>query len=405
MGQILTVHINKMFPGNDPIAAEQLPAGLSTAFFGHNPLFMSLIIPGTADDTGKRLLAMQAGDMKSVRRAQILYRAWLAFYRGKFTKAEDGAVYLFQNIKDGEIALEIERDDGAFHACSQKLGAAFLLCNLARHGRRQNLVDKAVIFMGRLRGYRFRLAQTAEILLALYEMSVGILSDVPEWIRTGDYGVSRVEDHLVFNENSVHPENLYTAVCATAEYAIHTGDFHSSLALINTAERVYGLKGFLIGDVQLAMYRAMNYEAIGFFEAAQACLEKVLQMIEPDALWQIISVICTMLERLYITMKEEATEVSSSCVDITEGIIARFKDIRRKDKEQRECKQLTYHELEVLRLVVKRFNTARIAKALNTEQTIVRHHKKSAFLKLGIESDAEAAELLQKYEVSMASMI
>ena len=405
MGQILTVQISNIFPGNDPNAENRFPVTSTAAFFGHNPLLMSLSMPGTADETGKRLLAMRTGDTKAMRRAQILYRAWLSFYRGKYAKAEEGAVYLFQNIEDGEIALEMEEQTDSSHAGSQKLGASFLICCLAQHGLKQRLIHEAVLFLGRMKSHHTRLSQAAEILLALYEMSVGVLSGVPAWIRTGDFGVTRVEDHLVFGENSVHPENLYTAVCAAVEYAIHTKDFHSSLALINTAEKVYGLKGSLIGDVHLAVYRAVNYEAIGFMEAAQSCLEKIQEMIEPDALWQMISVTCALLERLFSTSEAPKSASSSTCADLTRGVIARFGDIRKKNKEQMECEHLTYHELEVVRLVAKRYNTAKIAKALRTEPTIVRHHKKTAFMKLGVESEAEVAEVLQKYEVSMASMV
>lgn len=387
-------------------SAKAFLAGLPvTLFLGENPLASSLIFPGTADKTKKRLAGMvYQKDPGAVHRAEKLYDAWISFYRGETDRAHLLAVQIFEDIGKIETKMPPLEHTDEMPAYAQKLGAAYLICSLARYGMPGHHTDAAVTYMKALKESGLHIAQAAEIDLAMYEMSIGIMSDIPAWIREGEFGVGRMGDSLLFGDDGVYPENIYAAVLSAVQYKNYHGDYMKSLALIDTAEKVYGMGHVIIGDIYFALYRALNCKALGFPDETDASLKRAIQLAQKDGLWQIISQFYFSFdERLPRIMQETDPDGYARCKMLSDGLIDRIKKSHEEEKEKRGYRKLSSQELEVIRLAAAGRKNKEIAKELHIEVVTVKYHRQNARNKLGISAQADTSEIkeaLERYEVS-----
>ena len=388
-------------------SAKTFLAGLpAEVFIGENPLSSSLVFPGTADKTKKRFSTLQyKHDRRAVQRAEKLYDAWLSFYRGDIGTAKELAYHIFENIGANETKLT---QDGlkTKPAYAQKLGAAYLICCLSRYriSGSGHHTDAAVAYMNALKESGLHIAQAAEIDLAMHEMSIGIMSDIPAWIREGEFGVVRVGDRLVFSEDGVYPENIYAAVLSAVQYKNYHGDYKRSLTLIDTAEKVYGMGHVVIGDIYFALYRALNCKALGFPDESYAALKRAVKLAQKDGLWQIISQFSSSFdEELSRILKDTDMEGYERCRMLSEGFIERIKLFHEEEKDKRGYRKLSPQELEVIRLAAAGRKNKEIAEELHIEVVTVKYHRQNARNKLGISAQADTSEIkeaLERYEVS-----
>ena len=381
--------------------AKALLAGFPVSvFLGENPVSSTLIIPGTADKTGKRLSTLKyPDDRKAVRRACMLYDAWLSFYRGALGTSQETAQRLFEEIGKNETGFSVTGKAEEPPAYAQKLGAAYLICSLARYGAARHLTDAALAYMKELKNSGLRTAQAAEIDLAMYEMSVGIMFDVPTWIIDGDLGVGRVGDKLLFSDDGVYPENIYAAMIAAIQYKNYHGEYLKSLALIDMAENSFSMRSVVIGDVYFSMYRALNEEALGFYDEADKHLKQAVKLVKKDALWQIISQFAASFgERLYGILEETDAVGTARCKELSEGFFDRVKDSHMEEKELRSFRELSNQERLVLQLSEKHRKISEIAAEMHIEPVTVNYHKTNALEKLGIGSRDDIGEALKRHE-------
>ena len=365
---------------------------IETAVHAYNPLAALLTVPGSADAVGAQLRRDSGTkDMTLRSRAVMLYDAWLSFFRGETDKASETAVGLFSDIGDDERV----------HALVQKEGVSYLICCLARYDMSGYHVGSAVSFLKSLKEGEDALSKTAETDLAMYEMSVGIMSDIPEWIRKGDLGVCCVEDRLHFCGSDVFEDNIYPGMLAAIQYANYTGNHRASLMLIDTAEKIFCMRGLVITDIYLTLYRAVNYEAMGFSEQADESLKKVVALIAPDKLWQIVSEFVPFFDDRLMTFVKEADEKGARvCARLSEGFYERVRKLHAEEKKARSYMPLTPKELDVMRLVAMNYRIADIAKKMNVETVTVNFHKKNACRKLGIDMRGDVKEALRRHEIS-----
>ena len=267
-------------------------------------------------------------------------------------------------------------------------------------------IDEAATFMKELAASELRIAQAASINLAMHEMSLGVMSDVPLWVRAADFGVARAGNSLLFNEGGVYPENLYAAVTAAAQYANYRGNYLESLNIVDAAEQVLGVRGYLIGDAYFALYRALNCEALGFPDEADAYLQRALHLVQPDGFWQIVSQFDSAFEGRLVRMAENLDARGGlRCKELAEGFIDRVQASHEEEKELRGHQKLTSQELAVMQLLAQGKKGTEVAEELFIEPVTVKFHKKNAVCKLGIHATANIAEIqaaLERYEISAA---
>ena len=388
--------------------AKALLAGFPVnVFLGENPVSSTLIIPGYADKTRGRLSAMKyPGDTRALRRAQTLYDAWLSFYRGDIEHAKETAVRLFEDIGDHETKIPEKREVKETPAYLQKLGAAYLICCLARYGIPRFRTDAATAYMRDLKESSLHCAQAAAIDLVMHEMSIGIMSDIPGWIKDGEFGVGRVGDKLLFSEDGVYPENIYAAVLAAVQYRNYHGEYMKSLALIDTAEKVYGMRSVIIGDFYFALYRALNLDALGFPDEADTCLRRAVQLVKKDALWLLIAEFIDAFHgRLQSVIEEEAPEGAERCADISSGFFDRIRRSHDDEKSRRGYKKLTDQEILVIQMLSEGRRGTDVANELCIEPRTVKYHKTHATEKLGIPTDASPRELKTALEHYITSAV
>ena len=345
-------------------------------------------------------------DTRALRRAESLYDAWLSFYRGDIAHAHETAVRLFEDIGNQETKIPGKSEAKEAPAYLQKLGAAYLICCLARYGIPRFRTDAATAYMRELKESSLHCAQAAAIDLVMHEMSIGIMSDIPGWIKDGEFGVVRVGDRLVFSEEGVCPENIYAAVLAAVQYQNYHGDYMKSLSLIDTAEKVYGMRSVIIGDVYFAIYRALNLDALGFKDEADIQLRRAVQLVKKDALWLVIAeFIGAFHGRLRTIIEEEAPEGAERCSDISTGFFDRIRRSHDDEKNRRGYKKLTDQEVLVIQMLSEGRRGADVACELCIEPRTVKYHKTHATEKLGIPTDASPKELKEALEHYITSAV
>ncbi len=402
-------------------------------YLGENPVSSTLLAPGTANATQKKLARMKnSQDVRAIRRAKVLYDAWLSFYRGNIAAAQEEAIHLFEDIAENETVLSAKRgpvdkpsagspavpveapsameaaasfdDPPEAPALFQKLGAAYLICCLARYGMKRYYIDSAVAYMRRLKEGPSRSAQAASIDLAMYEMSIGIMSDVPAWVKEADFGVGRVGSKLLFGEGSVHPDNLYAAVLAAVQYKNYQGEYLKSLMLVDVAEKVLGMQSVVVGDAYFALYRALNQEALGYSDEADAELQRAVELVRRDGLWQIMGEFSGGFGGRLLSIVEEADgEGAAICRRISEGFFERVIQSHEDEKGRRGHKVLTAQELAVMRLVAAGLKNAEIAEELHIGAETVKFHKRNASQKLGTRPRATTAEIKEALDRNQIS--
>ncbi|MBR0091261.1 MAG: helix-turn-helix transcriptional regulator [Lachnospiraceae bacterium] len=211
-------------------------------------------------------------------------------------------------------------------------------------------------------------------------------------------------DSLLFGDDGVYPENIYAAVLSAVQYKNYHGDYMKSLALIDTAEKVYGMGHVIIGDIYFALYRALNCKALGFPDETDASLKRAIQLAQKDGLWQIISQFSSSFdEELSRILKDTDMEGYERCRMLSDGLIDRIKKSHEEEKEKRGYRKLSSQELEVIRLVAVGRKNKEIAEELHIEVVTVKYHRQNARNKLGISAQADTSEIkeaLERYEVS-----
>ncbi|MBQ9512060.1 MAG: helix-turn-helix transcriptional regulator [Lachnospiraceae bacterium] len=367
----------------------------------------TLIIPGYADKTFKRISTMKyPKDTRALRRAEALYDAWLSFYRGDIEHAQEKAVRLFEEIGNQETKIPGKSKAKESPAHVQKLGAAYLICCLARYGIPHFRIDAATAYMRRLKESSLHCAQAAAIDLVMHEMSIGIMSDIPGWIKNGEFGVGRVGDRLLFCEDAVYPENIYAAVLAAVQYRNYHGDYMKSLSIIDTAQKVYGMRSVIIGDVYFEIYRALNLDGLGFPEEADIHLHRAVQLVKKDALWLVIAeFIGASNGRLLSIVEEDAPEGAERCKNISNGFFDRIRRTHDDEKGRRGFKKLTDQELLVMQMLSEGRRSTDVARELCIEPGTVKYHKMHAAQKLGIPTDASPRELKEALEHYITSAV
>ena len=397
---MLEIDLRDFIPATESEARKRLQHLPAAAYLGENPVSATLVVAGTADETRSKLAEMKhPQNPKALRRANALYGAWLAYYRGDNEKAQEEAVRLFDGIDKNEmgISTSIEADEDP--ALLQKLGAAYLMCCSTRYGMRRYHTDAAVAYMKDLMEGTGRIAQAAAIDLSMYEMSIGVLADIPPWIKTGELGVGRVGDKLLFTDESIHPQNLYAALLASVQFKNYQGEYLKSLALIDMAEKVYGLRSVVIGDVYFALYRALNEEALGYPGEADAHLRQAVELVRKDGLWQAVAEFASGFDGRLLPLVEEIDPTgAATCHEISDGLLERIRQSHEDEKDKRGFQKLTEQELAVMELAAAGHSNKEIAEELFIGTETVKFHKRNASLKLGTRSRASTTEIIEALE-------
>lgn len=402
------VDLSEFIPAVAGEAKERLLSLPASAYLGENPVSATLVIPGTADAKLERLETMRhPQDAKALRRARTLYSAWLAFYRGYNAEAQEMAVSLFEGIDKSEMKRLVPGDAGETDeapALFQKLGASYLICCLARHGMHRYHTDAAVAFMKELMEGGTQIAQAATIDLSMYELSVGIMADIPPWIKEAQLGVGRVGDKLLFTGDGVLPQNLYAALLAAIQFKNYQGEYLKSLALIDTAEKVFGLHSVIIGEVYFALYRALNEDALGYPNEADKHLRRAVELVREDGLWQIVAEFSGGFGGRLLSLIEEMDPAGAEmCHKISDGFFDRIMRSHEDEKDKRGHQKLTEQEVAVMRLAAAGRSNKEIAAELHIGAETVKFHKRNASLKLGTRpraSTAEISEALERHRIS-----
>ena len=360
----------------------------------YNPLAASLRKPGSADKLRKKLWSLRHMRNGTVsRRGIALFDAELAMHRGQFDEAAEQALLLFEDFGKQEA-------EGNY----QKLGAAYLVLQMARYGMRDAEVSRAYSFVAESAAREegeLHYRQLAQILKAMHDLSVGFVAEIPAWIRGGAFGVSRIGDKLCFSEGGVHPANLCEALFCAIQYAGYSGDHERSLSLLETAERVYEAGGVLVVDAYFHLYRASDYHALGFPDDAKKSLEKAFSLLSADSLYQIAAEFAPRFTDLFF-------EVAASCGSgaeatfhrIADGLLARINDIHRKERERRGILRLTEKEREIMELISEGKTQAEITAQLHISGGTFNTHKLNAYRKLGVRDRMQIREALRENDAS-----
>ena len=360
----------------------------------YNPLAASLRKPGSADRLRKKLWTLRYTRNGTVsRRGIALFDAELAMHRGQFDAAAELVLPLFEDFSKQE-------SEGNY----QKLGAAYLILQMARYGIRDADVLRAYRFVAESAAREegeLHYRQLAQILKTMHDLSVGFVSDIPAWIRGGVFGASRIGDKLVFSREGIHPALLCEAVMCAVQYADYSGDHERSLSLLDMAQRVYQTGGVLIADAYFHLYRAVNYQALGFAEDAGASLREAFRLLTPDGLYQIVSEIVPEFGDAFFEVAGEfGDDVAGACRDIVDGFFARVSDIHKKERVRRGILSLTEKEREIMELISEGKTQAEITAQMHISGGTFNTHKLNAYRKLGVRDRMQIKEALRENDAS-----
>ncbi|MBQ6835132.1 MAG: helix-turn-helix transcriptional regulator [Lachnospiraceae bacterium] len=315
-----------------------------------------------------------------------LYRAQLAFYRGQFEEAESLMLKVDGNARKNGCVLV-------------QLGVAEYQGRLAVHMRRPVEWTRAYDFISSMQKHENPFIKE----LALYVkcqmwMQVGLVSNVPEWIREGRFGV--VQDHQNYRLMSDRVSHCAFPFAwqMHMKYLLYSGNFTRLINAADMADSFFGLSRMPLYACSLWLDKASAWKALGDNENAKECVGKAMEILAPDGLWLFAAEFIPILgEHLIREIEPYGTEAMDIYMKYAKEYPIKLAVIRKFMTEGVFREPLTEKEQTVARLAALGFKSKELADYLSISSNTVKFHLSNIYKKLGIKNRVELKSAMERY--------
>jgi len=355
----------------------------------YGPLFVLLKEPGKADETAENLENMFdlydslcAGGY----RCDLLFRAQLAFYRGQFKEAQSLLMKAEGNAKKNGCGLD-------------QICATEFRSRLAIHMRMPMEWTRAFDFISSMQKNENRvLKEVALFVKCQMWMRVGLVSNVPEWIREGNFGVVSDQQNYRLLGDKVSYQAFPLGWQTHMRYLLYSGNFTRLINTVDLADRFYGLSRMPLYASYLWLDKASAWKALGDEEKVKVYVKKAVEILAPDGLWvylaEFVPALGADLIREIEPYGQEAMagyEKFSGEYDVKLAVIRQFM------AEGIFREPLTEKEQTVARLAALGFQSKELAEYLSISANTIKYHLSNIYKKLGIKNRVELKMAMEQY--------
>ena len=354
----------------------------------YGPLFVLLKEPGKADETAENLENMFdlydslcAGGY----RCDLLFRAQLAFYRGQFKEAQSLLMKAEGNAKKNGCGLD-------------QICATEFRSRLAIHMRMPMEWTQAFDFICNMQKKEDRVLKEAALYIKCQMwMRVGLVSNVPEWIRDGRFGV--VGDHGTYRlvGDRVSYQTFSLGWQTHMRYLLYSGNFTRLINTADMADFFYGLSHMPLYASYLWLDKASAWKALGDEDNVKECVKKAVEILAPDGLWVYVAEFIPALgEDLIREIEPYGPEAMAGYERFSKGYAAKLAAIRKFMSESVFREPLTEKEQTVARLAALGFQSKELAEYLSLSPNTIKYHLANIYKKLGIKNRVELKTAMEK---------
>lgn len=366
-----------------------VPAGTKMTPDLYGPLFIFLKEPGKAEESGKKLekmLDLYDELCSGGYRCDQLYWAQLAFYRGQFKEAQSLLMKAEGNAKKNGCGLD-------------QLCAAEFRGRLAVHMRMPMEWTQVFDFFSSMQKHEERMVKEAALYCKCHMwMRVGLLSNVPEWIREGRFGV--VGDHQTFRliGDKVTYQAFPLGWHAHMLYLLYSGDFTRLINAAGMADCFFGLSQMPLYASFLLLDKASAWKALGYEKNAEECVKEAVTILVPDRLWVYAAEFIPVLgEYLVRAIEPYGEEAMAGYEQFSKGYEAKLATVRKFTISGVFREPLTEKEQTVARLAALGFQNKELAEYLTISPNTVKFHLSNIYKKLGIKNRIELKTAMERY--------
>ncbi|MDD3221394.1 MAG: helix-turn-helix transcriptional regulator [Clostridia bacterium] len=335
---------------------------------------------------------------KSCQIGLALFKGYAAFYRGDIIEAQETAWQIFQDRK------LVKDDETAYMQC---LGAAYLLELMARHGLDKRMWKEATIYIADLAenssaGKRCR--EAAQLYRAMSCMALAMMAEVPMWIRNREFGVCCIHQKPYYGENSIHPQNLATAMFTSAQYLSYVGEPLLSLNAIAEAQQFYHIDNNRLFFIYLEILKAGNYGQLHLMAEMDESLRLAVKLLAEEKLWLVLAEFIDEFGREYVNeiLAEYSEEGVREVSRIADGFRERVSTLHKILAS--ENKPLTEQERKILYRMAEGYSDKEIAEEIHIVKGTVKYHVRKAYAKLGIDKNVKIKDAIAVRDVQAVWM-
>lgn len=373
-----------------------LPEGAELFRGFYNVFALCCSRPGHAEEYQQKLSETEALFFRMTgggRGSALCCKAQLAFFRGNFDEAQKAA----------KEALDLSQISG--HTMVS-LCAADTLMRIAVHCRNIPLWNSSYAYIKSLacgdEPAAPQIRQSAQVIMYNMDLSIGMLQSVPDWLRSGDFGVISAPWGYESVGDRIPVGIFGNALLTRIEYLSYSGLPVTALAVSDLAEKVYML-GSTISSAYLAFLRAGCYMQLNDIERLKEQLDIGISLIAEDELWLLASEFAPAFTGL---LYEAAADVNSAASEFIEeygkDYWQKLSAIRLEITKDAQA-ELSAREREVASLLMEGRKNSEIAELLHISIRTVRTHLENIYRKRGINRRTQLPGSLRHDSVKVAS--
>ncbi|HKM28550.1 MAG TPA: helix-turn-helix transcriptional regulator [Anaerovoracaceae bacterium] len=371
-------------------------SGFSRVFDHGTPLLFDLfdpfgtfwLKPGEAEDTAETLREAEELWRRYTGGGQgitALYLARLKYYQGSLKEAN-------------ALAMESYALAEAKGQTLTQLGASDVLGLLMRHGMGDG--HEAIKFVRKVRSGQVtsdkNCIQAAQLILCGIYLALGVMTETPDFIRTGDFGIAASYENTGWYplEDKVSPWLIPSAIMMRMQYLSYAGKFVEALNLADMAQHVYQIRIPLI-DLYLDFWRCICYDTLGDNKRYRQRLVSLFDGCKQDGLWLIPAEDEVHKEDIILMAKQHDNDTAEKIRSIGQGLLDAMRPIRESYLNEKFLKGMTPREYDIAKLIYGGATNGDVAKELNISEFTVKNHLRHIYEKLEISGRRELANALE----------
>ena len=370
-----------------------LPRGTPLFPACYDPFVACFREPGTADRVVDDLEAcaklhrrLVGGGAASF--APLLCRAQLAFYRGEVDAAREMTDRVqaalpreladFASLALVDLQLGIAKQESDLVVWKSGLARVTEVCELA------STIDKCI-------------CQMAALVRMMNMFSVGIVEPVDHRMETGDFGVYPLGNGYGVVDGGLAYSVIPMAYLARVEYLSYRGNPAQALLVADEAQKLCGIGGMIIYDAFLDFFRAGCWLQLSREQDARACIDRAVDCIAPDYLWQIAAEFEPAFgEILHESVLRYGDTALRTVCELGGGYWDRLRLVKDAEADDSLVGLLTSRELEVSRFAAQGLPNRQIAEQLVVSERTVKYHLLNAYAKLKVNRRVNIRAALDK---------